>query len=367
MNLVKSNFSNIPKSIEVKIGKNLHLQKNHPICIIKEFIYKYFNSLSHYNFYIFDNLSPIVSTENNFDKLLIPKDHPARSTSDTYYVNETMVLRTHTSAHQNELLAQKYTHFLVTGDVYRKDEIDRTHYPVFHQTEFVIIVDDDKDPEKELETIIIGLINYLFPKYRYRFNPDYFPFTEPSFEVEIEHHDHHDQWIEILGCGVIQPSILGNNDIYGKRGIACGFGLERLAMLLFNIPDIRFLWLDHPKFLKQFSEGKITQFKPYSDLPAQNRDISFWVPDHEINNKKWIRENDFFEQIREIESEWIEEVRLLDKFYHEKKNKHSRTYRITYSATNPTLKNSAELTDIVTKIHNNIGKNIIIYFGLELR
>lgn len=119
----KNSFSNIPSSIENKLGKNLHLKSDHPLGILKNHIYNYFQ-----DFETFDNLSPIVSIQDNFDLLRIPKDHPSRSKSDTYYVNENQVLRSHTSAHQNQLLKAGHSKFLVTGDVYRKDEIDRNHY-----------------------------------------------------------------------------------------------------------------------------------------------------------------------------------------------------------------------------------------------
>ena len=100
--------------------------------------------------------------------------HPARSKTDTYYVNEKEVLRTHTSAHQNQLLSQNYKSFIVTGDVYRKDEIDARHYPIFHQMEIFTLIDDSLDPEIELKKILSGLITYLFPNSDFRFNPDYF-------------------------------------------------------------------------------------------------------------------------------------------------------------------------------------------------
>jgi phenylalanyl-tRNA synthetase alpha chain len=119
---------NLPASILNKMGRNLHNVSNHPIEILKRHIYEYFDKLSRYNFNKFDGLNPIVSIEDNFDKLLIPSDHPARSKSDTYYVDDKTVLRTPTSAHQNQLLLQGFRSFLVTGDVYRKDEIDRLPY-----------------------------------------------------------------------------------------------------------------------------------------------------------------------------------------------------------------------------------------------
>jgi len=139
MNQITS-YSNIPKNVLQKIGFNLHNKQNHPICIMKEHIYKHFPNCT-----TFDDLSPIVSVEDNFDKLLIPKDHPARSKTDTYFVNETEVLRTHTSAHQNNLLAQGYKNFLVTGDVYRKDSVDKYHYYTFHQMEGVIEIQNNEE------------------------------------------------------------------------------------------------------------------------------------------------------------------------------------------------------------------------------
>ena len=195
--------SNITPGIQEKLGRNLHNRQNHPLEIIKNKIYEYFGE----SFEKFDNLNPVVKIEENFDKLLIPKDHPARAQSDTYYVDENQVLRTHTSAHQNDLLRQGKTRFLATGDVYRKDDIDATHYPVFHQMEGVCIVDDDKDAAEELKSILSGLVNKLFPNCEYHFKEDYFPFTEPSFEVEVLYNE---KWLEILGCGVVHSKIMEN-------------------------------------------------------------------------------------------------------------------------------------------------------------
>lgn len=120
--------SNIPKSICEKIGRNLHQNNAHPIGIIKTLIYSYFDCIAierceKIKFEKFESLDPIVTVENNFDSLVIPMDHPARSKSDTYYVDNTRVLRTHTSAHQNDLMKNGMTKFLVTGDVYRKEKM----------------------------------------------------------------------------------------------------------------------------------------------------------------------------------------------------------------------------------------------------
>ena len=363
--LNKTEYNNIPKFIEDKIDRKLHLQQNHPICILKNHVYNYFNNLENYKFEIFDNFDPVVNIIDNFDKLLIPQNHPARSKSDTYYVNEHQVLRTHTSAHQNELLSEGHHSFLVTGDVYRKDEIDSRHYPIFHQMEMLTIINDDVDAEVELKGILSGLVKYLFPDCNFRFNPDYFPFTNPSFEIEVEYKG---KWIEILGCGIVEPKILENNNLNGKKAIAVGFGIDRLVMIFADIPDIRYLWSEHERFLNQFSDGKLNKFIPYSELPNQSRDISFFIPNNKIDvdntinqvqvqvqvQTKWVDENDFFELIRNNVGDFMEEVKLIDSFYNKKLQKHSRTYKLTYSPNGPNMKDSGIFTKLVNTLQDNL-------------
>lgn len=369
--LQKSSYSNIPPSIEQKIGRCLHNLKNHPIEIIKKIIYSYFDTLKEYNFQKYDDFEPVVTTANNFDLLLIPKDHPARSKSDTYYVDENTVLRTHTSAHQNEILAKGVENFLVSGDVYRKDEIDRCHYPVFHQIEGVARVTQGK-PEEALIKLLSGLVEHLFPGCEYRVNDDYFPFTEPSFEIEVKYRDN---WLEILGCGVMHQEIVKHNNLEGDF-LAFGLGIDRLAMVLFDIPDIRYLWSTHPRFLDQFKEGKIVKFEPYSELPNQMKDISFWIPENRIVDdvdedknpiKRWLEENDFYELIRENCGEIAEDVKLMDQFFHPKKQKHSRMYRITYSPTDPSLKDPSEFTDMCNSVQDRLRDLVDNKLDVELR
>jgi phenylalanyl-tRNA synthetase alpha chain len=340
---------NIPPSIIQKIGRNLHNVPNHPIEIMKRHIYQYFESLPDYNFVHFDNLDPVVSVEDNFDKLLIPEDHPARSKSDTYYMTENTVLRTHTSAHQNILLSQGHTSFLVVGDVYRKDEIDRNHYPVFHQMEGLSIVPDGVDPEQELIKILTGLVQYLYPDCDYRINPDYFPFTNPSFEIEVKFDG---KWLEILGCGVVHPTILAQNNIFSKA-FAFGLGLERLCMRACEIPDIRYFWTNDLKFLNQFEKGILNKFQPYSNLPSEYNDISFWIDSDRMSYDKWLDENDFFDIIRDIGGEWVEKIELRDKFYHNKKQLNARMYRIYYSPT-ADIRDPSELSKIAKQTHEAI-------------
>lgn len=354
--------SNIPESIRRKLDKNLHNIPNHPIEIIKSRIYKYFDSTG-IAFKKFDDFSPFVSVEDNFDKLLIPTSHPARSRSDTYYLNDSTVLRTHTSAHQNELLKNGDDNFLVTGDVYRKDEIDRHHYPVFHQMEGMVFVDFNKSEEDELINILGGLVKNLFPDCEYRVNSDYFPFTNPSYEFEVNYFG---RWIEILGCGVVRKEILDNNNKSGKY-IAFGLGLERLAMILFDIPDIRYFWSDSKKFLDQFkSNSLVIKFSPYSNLSTQYNDISFWINPDRIINDKWVDENDFFEVLRNVCGEYVELVDLKDSFVHPQKG-YSRMYRITYSPNDASLKNPSEFTEICNNLQNMVRKEIASKINVILR
>ncbi len=340
--------SNITPSIKEKIGRNLHNLKNHPIEIIKRKIYDYFGE----SFYKFDNLNPKVNVSDNFDKLLIPEDHPARASSDTYYFDANSVLRTHTSAHQNELLNSGHKKFLVTGDVYRKDEIDSCHYPVFHQMEGVHVLENAEDAQKEFINVLDGLVNHLFPGCEYRINEDYFPFTEPSLEVEVKFKG---KWLEILGGGMVRQEILNNCGIYNKEAWAFGLGLERLAMILFNIPDIRYFWTEDERFINQFNSGEIVEFKEYSKYPSCFKDVAFWINDN-------YNYNNFCEIVRENGGDIIEEINKIDEFTNSKTNKTSHCYRIIYRSNDRSLTNEE-----VDLIQEKIRKELQSIMQLEIR
>lgn len=306
----------IPENIKNKIGRNLYEIPNHLLCVIKELIYSQFS-----NFQKFERFSPEVSVEDNFNSLLIPENHSSRSKSDTFYIDGEKVLRTHTSAHQNYLLKLGWRKFLVCGDVYRKDEIDKNHYPVFHQIEGVSLGENSLERLKE---DLSKLINSLFPNCNYKFVDSYFPFTEPSFEIEVFYNG---AWLEILGCGKIHTQILKNCNIEGE-GYAFGLGLERLAMVLFDIPDIRYFWSEDERFLSQFAAGTVSKFKPYSKYPPVYKDISFWIPDD-------FSSNSLFLIIRNITGDLIEDVSLIDTFV--KNDKTSNTFRLSFRSLDRTL------------------------------
>ena len=197
---------------------------------------------------------PEVETEKyNFDLLNIKKHHPARQMHDTFYLNnKTSLLRTHTSPVQiRGLISNKPpVAFCSGGKVYRKDD-DATHLPMFHQIEG-LLVDEDVN-FSNLKDLIYMIINKIFgDDVKIQFRPSYFPFTEPSAEVDILSSD--GKWLEILGCGIINPIVLENCNINSSKysGLAFGLGIERIAMLKHEIYDIREFYKSNLDFLKQF-------------------------------------------------------------------------------------------------------------------
>ncbi|KAG0451886.1 hypothetical protein HPP92_026254 [Vanilla planifolia] len=321
--------NNVPDTIFSKLGMQLHRRDNHPIGILRNAIYEYFDATYPGKFVKFDDLSPIVSVKENFDDVLVPADHVSRSYNDTYYVDAQTVLRCHTSAHQTELLKRGHCYFLVTGDVYRRDSIDSTHYPVFHQMEGVRVFSPDEWVNSgldgtsyaamDLKQSLEGLAKSLFGDVDMRWIDTYFPFTNPSFELEIYFQE---KWMEVLGCGVTEQEILRRNGRSGSVAWAFGLGLERLAMVLFEIPDIRLFWSNDQRFTSQFSERKLgAKFQPFSKYPPCYKDMSFWISDS-------FTENNLCEVVREIAGDLVEEVRLIDNFTN--KGMTSHCYRIAY-------------------------------------
>ncbi|REC63785.1 hypothetical protein DRF65_03505 [Chryseobacterium pennae] len=344
-------MNNISKTINEKRGRKLHNDSKHPITQLKQKIQHFFK-----DFTIFDDLNEVVSIRDNFDDLLIPLDHPARSANDTYYTDDNNVLRTQTSAHQNALLRAGNRQFIVTGDVYRKDTIDKTHYPVFHQMEGVKIMPQGADALADLRLTLEKLIQYLYPGKEYRFLDDHFPFTEPSLQIEVYQND---EWMEVLGAGVIHSKILQNCNIDGT-GWAFGLGLDRLLLSYCNIPDIRYLWTHDPRFLSQFTNG-LVEFREYSKYPPVYKDISFWVNEYKENFEGiWSDYNNFCEIAREEGDDLIEDVRLQDKFT--KDNMTFLSYRITYRSNERTLNNEE-----INTIQNRIRTSLSAHFDIVLR
>ena len=221
----------------------------HPINNMKDSI---MSLLVSFGFEIIDG--PEVETEKfNFDMLNIKKTHPARQMHDTFYVEKkSHVLRTHTSPVQIRGMLEKKPPlaFISGGKVYRKDD-DATHLPMFHQVEGILV--DENVSFAQLKDLIFKIIFSLFGKdVEVRFRPSYFPFTEPSAEVDILSKE--GKWLEILGCGLVNPIVLENCNINSSKysGLAFGLGIERIAMLKHGVKDIRDFYKSNLDFLKQF-------------------------------------------------------------------------------------------------------------------
>jgi phenylalanyl-tRNA synthetase alpha chain len=197
---------------------------------------------------------PEIETEEfNFDMLNIKKSHPARQMHDTFYVeNKSHVLRTHTSPVQiRSMLKNKPPMaFTSAGKVYRKDD-DATHLPMFHQVEGIYI--DKNITFANLKSLIHRMLHSIFGENtKIRFRPSYFPFTEPSAEVDIL--SENGKWLEILGCGIVNPKVLENCELDSEKysGLAFGLGVERIAMLKYGVNDIRDFYKSNLDFLGQF-------------------------------------------------------------------------------------------------------------------
>ncbi len=195
----------------------------------------------------------IESEKFNFDMLNIKEFHPARQMHDTFYVqNKLNLLRTHTSPVQIRGMLDKKPPlaFISGGKVYRKDD-DATHLPMFHQVEGIYV--DENVNFANLKDLIYKIIHSLFGEsVQLRFRPSYFPFTEPSAEVDILSKD--GKWLEVLGCGIVNPIVLENCNIDSNQysGLAFGLGIERIAMLKHGVNDIREFYKSNLDFLNQF-------------------------------------------------------------------------------------------------------------------
>ncbi|KAJ2008898.1 phenylalanyl-tRNA synthetase alpha subunit, mitochondrial [Coemansia thaxteri] len=425
-------WTNTSAAILDKTGRDLLHHPSHPLAILKELIFKEFPTFAHY-----DSLSPVVTTQQNFDSLGFSADHPGRSRTDTYYINQDTLLRTHTSAHQLQLLAAgskrdssvlgvgKNTsaapgneRFLVAADVYRRDEIDASHYPVFHQMEGVCTFSRDEVREKvrqgdsaardnsihagledetavgednpiqaghsleevefvvkhmkqTMNTMVVQILRRAVAaqqsvgsgeegpggvdQFPVRWINAYFPFTSPSWEMEVLFQG---EWLEICGCGVMKQGILDQAGMAGRMGWAFGFGLERLAMLLFGVPDIRLFWSSDPRFTGQFVGGQINTFKAFSRHPACAKDVSFWLSE----DRPAVHENDIMDLVRETAGDLVEGVKLVDSFTHGKTGRASRCYRINYCSMDRNVTNEE-----INGVQERVRQGLVERFGVTLR
>lgn len=446
---------NAPRNVLAAAKRKLHLQTDHPISITRQIIERVFPSPIYKKY---NTLHPVVSVEENFDSLGFPPDHPGRARSDTYYINASTLLRTHTSAHEAAIFkANESSGYLISADVYRRDAVDRSHYPVFHQMEGARLWDRARVPNGDVAAAVWADLEQL-PKHtmtvedpnpafhpernplqsahhspaeaeaiaahlkrslelmvveiftrakaaahaaaaspyrkaahtddgeplRVRWVEAYFPFTSPSWELEVYYDG---DWLEVLGCGVTQQSMYINAGQPQQLGWAFGIGLDRIAMLLFKIPDIRLFWSKDERFLGQFAGvsgdlEKVRGFVPFSKHPKCYRDVSFWLPPSTATtsaasaaggNEKAVEEvapdarhefheNDAMEIIRNVAGDMVEDVQLMDEFTDPKTGRKSMCYRINYRSLERTLTNPE-----TNKMHDEVVDMLVEKLGVEVR
>jgi len=241
-------------------GKKQELGKKHPLTLVLDEIKEIFMGMG------FDIAQgPEVELDYyNFEALNIPKDHPARDTQDTFYISDNVLLRTQTSPVQIRAMEERRPpiRIIAPGRVYRSDAVDATHSPLFHQIEGLLI--DKGITMADLKGTLEVFVKRLYGEDSVvRFRPHHFPFTEPSAELDVMCFNCHGEgcrlckgegWIEILGCGMVHPNVLTMSGINPEEysGFAFGVGLERIALLKYEIDDMRLLYENDIRFLKQF-------------------------------------------------------------------------------------------------------------------
>jgi phenylalanyl-tRNA synthetase alpha chain len=310
----------------------------------------------------------IVSVEQNFNLLNTPADHPSRRETDTYYVDADHMLRTQMTAFWSfylndptvraRLETEGVIMAMAPGIVYRKDEIDRHHFPAFHQIDGLFICKKSQKiiTQDDLKAVQLDLAAGIFGStIEHQFLEDNFPYTVESLEMDIKFNGN---WLEVNGAGLVNPIVLRNfgldPEIY--NGWAFGFG-ERLAMIKMNIPDIRILWSDDPRITSQFVDID-SIYKEVSKYPAVLRDISFIVD-------KTVSLNTYFETVRDIAGDLVEEFKLVDTYENAAKfgaDKVSYTFRIIYRSLTRTLTNEE-----VNAIHEKIRERTVSEFEAVVR
>jgi phenylalanyl-tRNA synthetase alpha chain len=247
------------ETIDVSLYSNLEAKGAlHPVMATMDKIIDYFVAL---NFSVEDG--PKVEDDfHNFEALNLPKNHPARDMQDTFFCKDGGVLRTHTSPVQIRTMLETKPpiRMIAPGAVFRKD-YDLTHTPMFHQVEGLVVQEKGEVSFANLKSILSDFLHYMFGEVEVRFRPSFFPFTEPSAEVDIScifcegegcRVCSHTGWLEVLGCGIVDPNVFKAVEYENVSGYAFGLGVERFAMLLHKIPDLRMLFEGDTRLLEQF-------------------------------------------------------------------------------------------------------------------
>lgn len=211
----------------------------------------------------------------------------------------------------------------------------------------VRVFDGAEDVVGDLRAVLEGLARELFSGADVRWVPGDFPFTYPSFELEVFWRG---EWLEVLGCGELRRGVLEKAGVAG-RGWAFGLGLERLAMVLFEVPDIRLFWSENERFLKQFKEGDMAaRFQPFSNFPAVQKDVSLWVEDDDR-----FHENDVHEKAREVAGDLVECVECVDTFV--KDGKRSLCFRVTFRSMERSLTH-VEINELFGEVRRRVSDEL---------
>ncbi len=242
------------ESIDVTLpGRGQDIGGLHPVTMTIERIENFFAQIG----FSVAQGPEIEDDYHNFEALNIPAHHPARAMHDTFYFGDGTLLRTHTSGVQVRTMEKQQPpiRIICPGRVYRCDS-DQTHSPMFHQIEGLLV--DDNISFADLKGILHNFLNVFFERdLQVRFRPSYFPFTEPSIEVDIGYQgeDGEQKWLEVLGCGMVHPKVFEHSGIDTEKytGFAFGMGVERLAMLRYGVKDLRMFFENDLRFLAQFS------------------------------------------------------------------------------------------------------------------
>ena len=241
-----------------RFNNDLSSGATHPVVETMDRIIRYFQNL---NFAVEEG--PLVEDDfHNFEALNLPKYHPARDMQDTFYNKDYTLLRTHTSPVQiRTMLSQKTPiRMIAPGTVFRRD-FDITHTPMFHQIEALVVDDAGKVSFANLKHVLVEFLQHMFGEVEIRFRPSFFPFTEPSAEVDIScvfckgdgcRVCSQTGWLEVLGCGIVDENVFKAVGYENKSGYAFGLGVERFAMLIHNIGDLRSLFESDTRLLGQF-------------------------------------------------------------------------------------------------------------------
>lgn len=385
-NLSEQDKAYYERILRVYRMEDLSKQEGHPVNMI---INKIINS-DFFKWFEHVEVPHIVWEWETFDLFNFPEVHVARRPSDSYFLHKSddrkksMLLRPHTSVMWYHYLLNQWWKEKLESEwevkalswwkVYRVDELDKTHHECFHQIDWLRITKKSKEiiNQNTLKEVLWDTIKAIFWDIEYRFNEDTFPYTTDSLEVEVMYKW---KWLEVLWAWVVHPNVLDklwlNSEEY--NGWAFGFGIERLAMALKQVPDIRIFWSNDERIKKQW--WNLNPYKEVSNYPPVYKDISFIVPkksyirDLEEEKKSWEfeltkdTESDLFSLswiIRDVWGDLIEEVKIIDMYENDKKfweNNKSVTIKIVFRSIERTLTDD-EINKIYFEIRSKIESNL---------